>query len=226
MGFRSRIRHANRSSARLPTKWRLQKYHHRNWCILNICFCIPRIQSKSRQHSQSYHQHLDKTCVLTYCIDNRKSLCFRLKCDTRINWSRRHHASPCNHEACANYRSHRKNECHDKDNAENVFRRISQKMEQISTISIFKLKNNLSLSRIIHGRVPYNILNHKFGLSVKTCLLSTTDFAAELLRRAQIFYDKTKKSVMPSIISYKKYYDKQSKSFAVTTKRLLLRLTT
>ena len=41
MGFRSRRRYANRHSSRTPTKWRLRKHHHSNWCILKICICIP-----------------------------------------------------------------------------------------------------------------------------------------------------------------------------------------
>ena len=62
-------------------------------------------------------------------------------------------------------------------------------------------------SRVFHGRVPHNILDHKLGL-----LAPTTDFAEELLRRTKILYDKTKKNFMQSYIKYKKYYDKKAKA--------------
>ena len=45
-------------------------------------------------------------------------------------------------------------------------------------------------SRIFHGRVPYNILDHKLGLKFKTVWATTLDFADELLRRKQILYKK------------------------------------
>ena len=36
------------------------------------------------------------------------------------------------------------------------------------------------LSRIFHGRVPYNILDHRLGLNPKPKILPTTEFAEEL----------------------------------------------
>ena len=63
-------------------------------------------------------------------------------------------------------------------------------------------------SRVFHGRVPHNILDHKLGLRFNPNTAPTTDFAEELLRRTKILYDKTKKNVMQSYIKYKKYYDK------------------
>ena len=141
MGFRSKRRYANRHSSRTPTKWRLRKHHHSNWCILKKCICIPSIQFNSRHHSQSYHQHHDKTCVLSYCIDNRESLSFHLKCDTLNSWCPRYHTPPCKHEACKNYRSPKKNACHDKNITENVFGRILQKTAQTFTVSNFMLQH-------------------------------------------------------------------------------------
>ena len=66
-------------------------------------------------------------------------------------------------------------------------------------------------SRVFHGRVPHNILDHKPGLRFNPNIAPTTDFAEELLRRTKILYDKTKKNVMQSYIKYKKYYDKKQK---------------
>ena len=67
-------------------------------------------------------------------------------------------------------------------------------------------------SRVFHGRVPQNILDHKLGLSFNPNIAPTTDFAEELLRRTKILYDKTKKNVMQSYIKYKRYYDKKAKA--------------
>ena len=67
-------------------------------------------------------------------------------------------------------------------------------------------------SRVFHGRVPHNLLDHKFGLRFNPNILATTDFAEELLRGTKILYDKTKKNVMQSYINYKKYYDKKPKA--------------
>ena len=55
-------------------------------------------------------------------------------------------------------------------------------------------------SRVFNGRVPHNILDHKFGLRFNPNATPTTDFAEESLRRTKILYDKTKKNVTQSYI--------------------------
>ena len=65
-------------------------------------------------------------------------------------------------------------------------------------------------SRIFHGRVPYNILDHRLGLNPNPKILPTTDFAEELQRRTQILIDKTKKNIMQSYLKYKEYYDRKA----------------
>ena len=77
---------------------------------------------------------------------------------------------------------------------------------------------NCEPSRLFHGRVPQNILDHKLGLRFNPNIAPTTDFAEELLRRTKILYDKTKKNVMQSYIKYKKYYDKKAKASLLTEK--------
>ena len=67
-------------------------------------------------------------------------------------------------------------------------------------------------SRVFHGRVPHNILDHKLGLRLNPNIAPTTDFAEELMRRTKILYDKTKKNVMQSYIKYKRFYDKKAKA--------------
>ena len=67
-------------------------------------------------------------------------------------------------------------------------------------------------SRVFHGRVPHNILDHKLGLCFNPNIAPTTDFAEELLCWTKILYDKTKKNVMQFFIRYKRYYDKKAKA--------------
>ena len=76
-------------------------------------------------------------------------------------------------------------------------------------------------SRVFHGRVQHNILDHKLGLRFNPNITPTTGFAEELLRRTKFLYDKTKKNVKQSYIKYKKYYDKKAKASPLK-KRLLL----
>ena len=71
---------------------------------------------------------------------------------------------------------------------------------------------DLEPNRVIHGRVPHNILDHKLGSRFNPNAAPTTDIAEELLRRTKILYDKTRKNVMQSYIKYEKYYDKKAKA--------------
>ena len=65
-------------------------------------------------------------------------------------------------------------------------------------------------SRVFHGRVPHNILDHKLGLRFNPNTAPTTDFAEKLLQKTKNLYDKTKKNVKQSYIKYKMYYDKKA----------------
>ena len=67
-------------------------------------------------------------------------------------------------------------------------------------------------SRIFHGRIPYNILDHKLGLNPNPTILPTTDFAEEFQRRTQILLDNTKKNILQSYLKYKEYYDRKAKA--------------
>ena len=67
-------------------------------------------------------------------------------------------------------------------------------------------------SRVLHGKVPHNFPDHKFGLRFNPKTVPTIDFAEELLRRTKILYEKTKKQVMQSYIKYKRNYDKKAKA--------------
>ena len=67
-------------------------------------------------------------------------------------------------------------------------------------------------SRIFHGRIPYNIKDHKLGLDPNPKVLPTTDFADEFQRRTQILLDSTRKNIMQSYLKYKEYYDRKAKA--------------
>ena len=73
-------------------------------------------------------------------------------------------------------------------------------------------------SRVLHGRVLHNFLDHKHGLQFNPNNEPTTDFAEELLLRTRFLYDKTMENVMQSYIKYKRYYDKKAKASALNEK--------
>ena len=77
---------------------------------------------------------------------------------------------------------------------------------------------NCEPSRVFHGRIPHNILDHKLGLRFNPNIAPTTDFAEELLRRTKVLYNKTKENVMQSYIKHKKYYDKKAKASVLKEK--------
>ena len=59
-------------------------------------------------------------------------------------------------------------------------------------------------TRIFHGRISYNMLDHKLGLNTNPKVLPTTDFADEFQRRTPILVDTTKKNFMQSYLKWKK----------------------
>ena len=67
-------------------------------------------------------------------------------------------------------------------------------------------------TRVFHGRIPYNILDHKLGNNPNEQVNPTTEFAEELQNRTKILIDKTKQNIMQSYIKYKEYYDRKAKA--------------
>ena len=67
-------------------------------------------------------------------------------------------------------------------------------------------------SKVFHGRIPYNVLDHKLGNTPNKKFLPTTEFAEELQQRTQILIDQTKKNIMQSYLKYKEYYDRKAKA--------------
>ena len=61
-------------------------------------------------------------------------------------------------------------------------------------------------SKVFHGRIPYDVLDHKLGNNPNRDFLPPTDFAEEeLQQRTQILIDKTKQKIMQSYLKYKEY---------------------
>ena len=67
-------------------------------------------------------------------------------------------------------------------------------------------------SKVFHGRIPYNVLDHKLGNNPNKDFLPTTEFAEELQQRTKVLIDKTKHNIMQSYLKYKEYYDRKAKA--------------
>ena len=67
-------------------------------------------------------------------------------------------------------------------------------------------------TRVFHGRIPFNILDHKLGNNPNEQINTTTEFAEEIQNRTKILIDKTKQNIMQSYIKYKEYYDRKAKA--------------
>ena len=65
-------------------------------------------------------------------------------------------------------------------------------------------------SRVFHGRIPYNILDHKLGYNPNPRLTTSTNVSEEIRRTTEILHDKTKKNIMQSYLKYKAYYDRKA----------------
>ena len=67
-------------------------------------------------------------------------------------------------------------------------------------------------TRVLHGRIPYNVLDHKLGNIPNEHINPTTEFAEEVQNRTKILIDKTKKNIMQSYNKYKEDYDRKTKA--------------
>ena len=67
-------------------------------------------------------------------------------------------------------------------------------------------------TRVFHGRIPFNILDHKLGNNPNEQINPTTEFAEGIQNRTKILIDKTKQNIMQSYVKYKEYYDRKAKA--------------
>ena len=73
-------------------------------------------------------------------------------------------------------------------------------------------------SNVFHGRIPYNVLDHKLGNNPNKDFLPTTEIAEELQKRTQILIDQPKKNIMQSYSKYKEFYDQNTKAAPLNEK--------
>ena len=73
-------------------------------------------------------------------------------------------------------------------------------------------------SKVFHGRIPFNVLDHKLGNNPNKNFVPTTEFADEIQERTQILIDQTKKNIMQSYLKYKDYYDRKANAAPLKAK--------
>ena len=73
-------------------------------------------------------------------------------------------------------------------------------------------------SKVFHGRIPFNVLDHKLGNNPNKNFVPTTEFADEIQQRTQILIYQTKKNIMQSYLEYKDYYDRKAKAVPLKAK--------
>ena len=68
-------------------------------------------------------------------------------------------------------------------------------------------------TRVFHGRIPYNVVDHNLGNNPNEQITPLTDIAEEIQTHSdKILIDKTKQNIMQSYIKYKEYYDRKAKA--------------
>ena len=65
-------------------------------------------------------------------------------------------------------------------------------------------------SRVFHGRIPYNVLDLKFGIRSERKSTATTNLGEDILHKSQQIKETVSKNLMQSYIRYKQYYDKKA----------------
>ena len=65
-------------------------------------------------------------------------------------------------------------------------------------------------SRVFHGRIPYNVLDLKFGLKQNQTQNPKTDIGEEVVQKTRMIHQSVTKHLLHSYIRYKQYYDKKA----------------
>ena len=71
-------------------------------------------------------------------------------------------------------------------------------------------------SRVFHGRIPYNVLELKFGLKQNQKTNPTTDIGEEVVQKTRMIHESVSKHLLHSYIRYKQYYDKKAAAHPLT----------
>ena len=64
-------------------------------------------------------------------------------------------------------------------------------------------------SRVLHGRVPYNVLDLKMGIRPKRTPTPNSQFVEVVLKQTEMIFNDVCKNTMQAYIKYKAYYDKK-----------------
>ena len=70
-------------------------------------------------------------------------------------------------------------------------------------------------SRVLHNRIPYNVLDLKFGLKQAQSKTSTTDEGEEVLQKTRMIHEAVSKHLLHSYIRYKQNYGRKASAHPV-----------
>ena len=65
------------------------------------------------------------------------------------------------------------------------------------------------LSRVFHGRIPYNVLDLKTGFRPQKIPFPDTQIAQDLLEQTEMIFQGLRRNAMQASIKYKSQYDKK-----------------
>ena len=65
-------------------------------------------------------------------------------------------------------------------------------------------------SRVVHGRIPYNVFDLKFNLKQNQKTNPTTNIGEEVVQKTRMIHESVSKHLLHSYIRYKQYYDKKA----------------
>ena len=65
-------------------------------------------------------------------------------------------------------------------------------------------------SRVLHGRIPYNVLDLKLAIRPQQQPIPTSQIAQEVLEQTEMIHQDVRKNIMQAYIKYKAYYDEKA----------------
>ena len=68
-------------------------------------------------------------------------------------------------------------------------------------------------SRVLHGRITYNVLDLKLGIRPQQQPIPTSQMAQEVLEQTEMIHQDVRKNALQAYINYKAYYDKKANAW-------------
>ena len=65
-------------------------------------------------------------------------------------------------------------------------------------------------SRVIHGRIPYHVLDFKIGIRQQKIPYPGSQMAQDVLEQTEMIFQDVRKNAMQAYIQHKAYYDKKN----------------